>query len=71
MLIIGYMRSLEENRGDHTFFKDVKDKTATQMTSRFVQKENTLECQSAQVKYGFSQNWMIKIFGNAAFSIAF
>ena len=57
--------------GDHTFFKDVKDKTATQMTSRFVQKENTLECQSAQVKYDFSQNWIKQYLGMQHFSVAF
>ena len=44
--------------GDHAFFKDIKDHSATQMTSRFVQKENTLECQNIQVKYDFTQNWV-------------
>ena len=57
--------------GDHTFFKDVKDKTATQMTSRFVQKENTLECQSVQVKYDFSQKWIKQYLGMQHLSIAF
>ena len=49
----------------------MKDKTATQMTSRFVQKENTLECQSAQVKYDFSQNWIKQYLGMQHFSVAF
>ena len=57
--------------GDHTFFKDVKDKTATQMTSRFVQKENTLECQSVQVKYDFTQNWTKQYLGMQHFSVEF
>lgn len=41
------------------------------MTSRFVQKENTLECQSAQVKYDFSQNWIKQYLGMQHFSVAF
>lgn len=45
--------------GDHTFFKDVKDKRITQMSSRFVQEENTLECQSFQVKYDLPQKWTL------------
>lgn len=55
--------------GDHTFFKDVKDKRLTQMSSRFVQKENTLECQSIQVKYDLPQKWLMKHLRMQHFSI--
>ena len=46
------------NPGDHAFFKDIKNTQETQMSSRFVQKENTLECQSIQIKYDFLQPWV-------------
>lgn len=58
------------NPGDHTFFKDVRDKTETQMSSRFVQKENTLECQSIQVKYDFAQQWVKQHLGTQYLSLA-
>ena len=57
--------------GDHTFFKDIKDKSATQMTSRFVQKENTLECQNVQLRYDFTQNWVKSYLGMQHLSVAF
>ena len=56
--------------GDHTFFKDIKDKSATQMTSRFVQKENTLECQNVQLRYDFTQNWVKSYLGMQHLSVA-
>ena len=59
------------NPGDRTFFKDIKDKTATQMTSRFVQKENTLECQNVQLKYDFTQKWVKSYLGMQHLSVAF
>ncbi len=59
------------NPGDHTFFKNIKDKSATQMTSRFVQKENTLECQNVQLKYDFTQKWIKSSLGMQHLSVAF
>ena len=59
------------NPGDHTFFKDVRNTEATQMSSRFVQKENTFECQSVQVKYDFSQDWVRKNMRAQYLSLAF
>lgn len=57
--------------GDHTFFKDVKNTEATQMSSRFVQKDNTFECQNIQVKYDFSQDWVRKSMRAQYLSLAF
>ncbi|MCI6549296.1 MAG: SusC/RagA family TonB-linked outer membrane protein [Prevotella sp.] len=37
--------------GDHTFFKNILDRRLTQMSSRFVQTEYALECQSLMLKY--------------------
>ena len=59
------------NPGDHTFFKDVKDRSTTQMSSRFIQKENTLECQSVQVRYDFMQKWVKQHLGTQFLSLAF
>ena len=59
------------NPGDHTFFKDVRNTQTTQMSSRFVQKENTLECQSIQVKYDFLQPWVKKHLGTQYLSLSF
>lgn len=59
------------NPGDHTFFKDIKNTQETQMSSRFVQKENTLECQSIQVKYDFLQPWVKKHLGTQYLSLSF
>ena len=41
------------------------------MSSRFVQKENTLECQSIQVKYDFLQPWVKKHLGTQYLSLSF
>lgn len=57
--------------GDHTFFKDVNDKSTTQMSSRFVQKENTFECQTIQLKYDFNRKWLKKCLGAEYLSLAF
>lgn len=57
--------------GDHTFFKNLNDRTTTQMSSRFVQKENTFECQSVQLKYDFNQQWIKKYLCAEALSLAF
>lgn len=59
------------NPGERTFFKDVKDKTTTQMSSRFVQKENTLECQSLSLKYDFQKDWIKKYLGAQSLSLSF
>lgn len=47
--------------GDITFFKDVKDKTKTQASSRFIQDENVFSLQSASLSYDFSQNILKQI----------
>lgn len=57
--------------GQHTFFKVINDKNTTQMSSRFVQKENTLECQNIQLKYDFNQKWVKQHLGTQYLSLAF
>lgn len=57
--------------GDHTFFKDVRDKRPTFMSSRFVQKENALECQSLQLKYDFDSSLTNRILGCRNLSLMF
>lgn len=52
-----------QNPGDVTFFKDVKDKSKTQMSSRFVQDENTFECQSLYLNYDYRDKWLKKNLG--------
>lgn len=59
------------NPGDHTFFKIVTDFTSSQMSSRFVQKEKTLECQSIQLKYDFDQKWLKQLLRAESLSLAF
>lgn len=44
--------------GDHTFFKNILDQRQTQMSSRFVQREYTLECQSLMLKYDLPRQWV-------------
>lgn len=44
--------------GDVTFFKDVADKSKTQMSSRFVQDENTFECQNIYLTYDLKNEWL-------------
>ena len=44
---------------------------AGKLPKGFVQKENTLECQSVQVKYDFSQKWIKQYLGMQHLSIAF
>jgi TonB-linked SusC/RagA family outer membrane protein len=43
------------NPGDITLFKDVKDKSATKPTSRFVQTNNYLDFSSINISYMFTQ----------------
>ena len=47
--------------GDHTFFKDIRDRSQTQMSSRFVQRENLLECQNMQLRYDFPREWISRL----------
>ena len=57
--------------GDHTFFKSILDRRETQMSSRFVQKEYTLECQSIMLRYSLPQQWITGLgmqFASVAFS---
>jgi TonB-linked SusC/RagA family outer membrane protein len=46
--------------GDRTYFKDVKDTTPTRASSRFVMKENTIECRSINIDYEFNPAWLEK-----------
>ena len=52
-------------------YKDIKNTQETQMSSRFVQKEKTLECQSIQIKYDFLQPWVKKHLGTQYLSLSF
>lgn len=52
-------RVLEERwqqPGDHTFFKDIKSRTRTELTSRMVQDENILQMKSISLAYSFPKN---------------
>ncbi|MFR6542871.1 MAG: hypothetical protein ACLUPL_10020 [Butyricimonas virosa] len=39
--------------GDHTFFKDIKNRDRTEVSSRFVQDENVLQFKSLSFSYSF------------------
>lgn len=56
--------------GDHTFFKDIRDRQTTQMSSRFVQRENVLECQNLQIRYTLPKSWITRL-GTESVSAAF
>ena len=45
--------------GDKAFFKDIRDRSVTQVTSRFVEDENSLQMKSLSLSYSFPQT-MIK-----------
>ncbi|RQO75694.1 SusC/RagA family TonB-linked outer membrane protein [Pedobacter sp. KBW06] len=47
--------------GDLTFYKDVKDKTITKTSSRFIQNESVFALQSASLSYDFEQKFLQKI----------
>ncbi|MGI6243355.1 MAG: SusC/RagA family TonB-linked outer membrane protein [Prevotella sp.] len=47
--------------GDHTFFKDIRDRQTTRMSSRFVQRENLLECQNMQIRYNLPKSWITRL----------
>jgi TonB-linked SusC/RagA family outer membrane protein len=44
--------------GDHAYFKSVLNTSATYASSRFVMKENTLECRTVNVDYEFNPTWL-------------
>jgi hypothetical protein len=46
--------------GDHAYFKSVTNTSATRASSRFVMKENTLECRTVNVDYEFNPAWLKK-----------
>ncbi|MDR0765776.1 MAG: SusC/RagA family TonB-linked outer membrane protein [Odoribacteraceae bacterium] len=44
--------------GDHAYFKSVTNTSRTEASSRFVMKENTLECRTINVDYEFNPAWI-------------
>lgn len=48
--------------GDKAFFKDIKDNSVTQVTSRFVEDENSLEMKSISLSYTFSKEMLKNCF---------
>ncbi|MDR2414266.1 MAG: SusC/RagA family TonB-linked outer membrane protein [Odoribacteraceae bacterium] len=44
--------------GDHTYFKSVTNTARTEASSRFVMKENTLECRTVNIDYEFNPAWL-------------
>lgn len=48
--------------GDRTFFKDIKSRTRTEITSRMVQDENILQLQSMSLSYSFPQHLSKKLY---------
>ncbi|MHC1779160.1 MAG: SusC/RagA family TonB-linked outer membrane protein [Bacteroidales bacterium] len=59
------------NPGDITLFKDVKDKSATKPTSRFVQDNNYLEFSSINISYMFSKEKLAKLKYFKSLSLSF
>ncbi len=57
--------------GDIAYFKGVQDRTATNASSRFVMKENTLECRSLNVSYDFDAAWTRKHLNMDYLSVGF
>lgn len=49
-----------QNIGDRVYFKDIKDKSTTYASSRFVQKENSLTCRSLNVTWTIDEAWTKK-----------
>lgn len=52
-----------KNPGDETFFKDVKNTERTYQTSRFVQDENVLSCESISLGYDITAPKILKTIG--------
>ncbi|WEK35596.1 MAG: SusC/RagA family TonB-linked outer membrane protein [Candidatus Pseudobacter hemicellulosilyticus] len=46
--------------GDHTFFKNVADRSVTLPSSRFVQDDNVLNCESVNLQYDFAQTAFLR-----------
>lgn len=57
--------------GDVAYFKGVDDRTKTKASSRFVMKENTLECRSLNVSYDFNSEWIQRHLSMTYLSIGF
>lgn len=49
-----------QSAGDVTRYKDISDFNATQASSRFVMKENTIQMTSANLSYEFDTQWLQK-----------
>ena len=49
------MKGRWKKPGDHTFFKDIKNRERTEVSSRFVQDENVLQLKSLSLSYSFPQ----------------
>lgn len=47
--------------GDHTFFKDIRDKSKTPASGRFVQDENVLQLGSLSLSYDLKKEWLRSI----------
>ncbi len=47
-----------QKAGDLVQFKDIRDSNSSPITSRFVQRENVLSLESAQVEYEFIDGWI-------------
>lgn len=60
-----------KNVGDAVFFKDVRLYGNSNATSRFVQKENTLDCSSIKINYDLPSDWLKSNFGLSFFSVGF
>ena len=57
-------RVLEERwqqPGDHSFYKDIKDREVSNATSRFVQDNNYLEMSNLSLSYRLPQSWLKKM----------
>ncbi|MDR1274143.1 MAG: TonB-dependent receptor, partial [Odoribacteraceae bacterium] len=46
--------------GDRAYFKSVRNTSYTYASSRFVMKENTLECRTVNIDYEFNPAWLAK-----------
>ena len=44
--------------GDHTFYKDINDKSTTPAGSRFIQDENVLQLGSLSLSYDLKKEWL-------------
>ncbi|MDR0765437.1 MAG: SusC/RagA family TonB-linked outer membrane protein [Odoribacteraceae bacterium] len=58
-----------KNPGDHAYFKGVGDQTITPASSRFVMRENTLECRTIHLSYEMNTDWLRDRMGISYLSI--